>query len=55
MFRSPSLPNKYTINEGIVTSSTKWKDNHMYKSSYHTMSEKNVFIIKIGYSNEKLN
>jgi hypothetical protein len=44
MFRSGSLPNRYEINEGIVSSSNQWKDNHMYKSSYHVMSEKNVKI-----------
>ena len=44
MFRSPSLPNRYEINEKTAMSSSRWKDNHMYKSSYHTMSETNVYI-----------
>ncbi len=42
MFRSTSLPNKYELSEKTKSDSSKWKENYMYKSSYHVMSEKNV-------------
>jgi len=39
--------NKYDVNDSTVHTAKKWEGDHMYKTSYFKLSEKNVKKIKI--------